>query len=134
MARRAAGGFTVVLEGQEDLIKKLNKINKGVNRILVRAMKKAAAPIIRAAKAKAPFDTGELRDHIGVSVNAKPGNVALIVGPTRGTFYGGFNEFGTKNQPARPFMRPAFDEKKKVAAKIFGDQVIGAINAAAVGK
>lgn len=37
--------------------------------------------------------------------------IALYMGPTvaHGAFYGAFQEFGTKNHPPDPFMRPAFD-------------------------
>lgn len=39
--------------------------------------------------------------------------VALYMGPTRDLFYARFQEFGTINHAADPFMRPAFDAEAK---------------------
>ena len=33
----------------------------------------------------------------------------MFVGPSGGVRHGYFNEFGTENMAAQPFMRPAFD-------------------------
>jgi HK97 gp10 family phage protein len=36
----------------------------------------------------------------------------LTWGPLRSAYYGMFQEFGTRNHPPKPFMRPAFDQHK----------------------
>jgi len=55
--------------------------------------------------------TGNLRASIATAVTEKG---AVIVGPSKQAFYGRFHEFGGefggRNFPARPFMRPAFNK------------------------
>jgi HK97 gp10 family phage protein len=45
-------------------------------------------------------------------------------------FYWRFQEFGTKNQPARPFLRQAFDRNTTQAVDIFSRQVLKRIEKA----
>lgn len=40
-------------------------------------------------------------------------SVVVSVGPTRAAFYGLFQEFGTRNHPPKPFMRPTWDALKE---------------------
>lgn len=81
------------------------------------------------AKARAPVDTGELRNSIKtvVTTNAKQDKGVAKVGPTfsnevlkKGSnkdqsqspgVYGLILEFGNKRQKAQPFLRPSFDSK-----------------------
>ncbi len=51
------------------------------------------------ASARAPVDTGALRD----SIHAEPGKVVVEVP------YAAFVEYGTSDTPAQPFLRPAAD-------------------------
>ena len=46
-------------------------------------------------------------------------------------FYPAYIEFGTPTQPARPFLRPAFDSKKDEAMRIFSREVLLEIDKAA---
>lgn len=46
-------------------------------------------------------------------------------------FYWRFLEFGTSKHPARPFLRPAFESKKEVAAQAIKPALAAAIEAAA---
>jgi len=61
---------------------------------------------------------GYLRASIIVRAIREAGTSAkVIVGPSRRAFYGRFSEFGTSRQPARPWLRPAFDRTREAALK-----------------
>lgn len=126
--------FAVKIEGRKELEKMLDLIPKRVNQVLGKAMEIAIQPIKRAAERKAPIRKtgkgGTLRDNFHTTLNERPGNVAIFLGPGEPAFYGVFYELGTKNQPARPFFRPAFDETHKFASKAFGFVVAKAIRRA----
>jgi HK97 gp10 family phage protein len=77
----------VVITGQDELIARLQALpDKVFRRGLIAAGKKALAPVVTAAKAAAPADSGALRRSIGVKVKIyrKDGNIAFIVGPRSG--------------------------------------------------
>lgn len=81
--------------------------------------------------------TGDLGFRIGVLGGAKGPAVASgeIAGkgkanPGGDTFYWRFVEFGTKNAPARPFMRPAMEESVKPATDEFIKQYDKAVDRA----
>lgn len=84
-------------------------------RRLLPAAKKAAAEALAILademRARAPVDTGALRDSIEVEppTGNFPGGRVIVGGngAAGSTFYGVFVEFGTVYQPAQPFMRPA---------------------------
>lgn len=105
---------------------------------------KAAAPIIRAAKALAPVDTGRLRRAIysfrnrqstrtyeSRLISVRRGNRAAKT--NRDAFYWKFVEFGHLTRrskegpptfvPPKPFMRPAFEGQKYTALQIIQDQM-----------
>lgn len=54
-------------------------------------------------------------------------SVITSVGPTRAAFYGLFQEFGTRNHPPKPFMRPTWDALKNsmldTIARVLGDEI-----------
>jgi HK97 gp10 family phage protein len=106
---------------------------------LVAALRKGARPVAKAARAKAPVDTGALKKAITVRVNTRlgrqVGGAAIQVGIRGGAkeyvndrrnrragrvgqsyeqgsnqFYFRFLEFGTSKLAARPFLRPALAE------------------------
>ncbi len=63
------------------------------------ATRAEARAALRAAQGAAPF-------------------AEVFIGPLARVRYAMWQEFGTENQPARPFMRPAFDSKAKRALVI----------------
>lgn len=99
-----------------------------------RGMMKAMKLVEDRARSMAPVDDGDLRDSI-TTKNAKAKRqrgsvkferntgVELLTGPT-GRPEGGnaaWQEFGTVNQAAQPFMRPAADAQgPKVIAEVIG--------------
>lgn len=54
-------------------------------------------------------------------------SVITNVGPTKSAFYGLFQEFGTRNHPPKPFMRPAWDALQMsmldTMAKTLGEEI-----------
>ena len=86
------------------------------------ALKDVAKLVRKEAKAKAPKDKGNLRKNIATWVKAskRSDNVELQIGVydnktakkkgLKSAFYAMFIEFGTKNQRARPFLKPAVYE------------------------
>ena len=68
-----------------------------------------------------------------VSVRTFGGRKARKVVVTVGqAFYGMFQEFGTRNQPARPWLRPAFDASAPQALEAIMKSLAKAVERAAV--
>ena len=124
--------------GGEELAAMLRTLGESVRRrALLRVLRIAAEPMRQRMADLAPrgraSDTGggideHLADHIGISVAAKVGSVAggqweatdeyqaaVAIGPTRGYFYGRYQEYGTVHHTAQPFGRPAFDGQYETA-------------------
>lgn len=74
----------------------------------------------KAGKGKTDRQPGYLKKHIGRQFKFNSdGSLSVFVGPTKSAFYAKFQELGTSHQPARPFMRPAFDSEKGAAEQAF---------------
>jgi HK97 gp10 family phage protein len=122
-------GLMDLAEGLRDLEKELVALGANAGRrALTRASRKAFAPVLEAARANAPEDTGLLKKHIVITTQrpkegASVVNVGLRVvkaktgapGSTRPLDYQSphwrwhFIEFGTSAKAAHPFLRPALD-------------------------
>lgn len=149
-----ADGFTVKLEGIDDLKRALADATKQIRTKAVRAaLRKAGQVISKEAKQSAPViaaptktrNPGTVKKAIAVR-NSKfarqAGNegVFINVRPLRGSrqktlgkagaknpndpFYWRFQEFGTVKMKARPFLSPAAESKGNEAIKTFMDSVI----------
>lgn len=127
----------VTLEGGEELAAALRALDGGVKAALRAAMRAASEPVVDTANAKAPGP------HIDAEVvSASEGKVTVAVGPDKAHWYYRFLERGAAaheitgsplltfdgregmirmaglthpGMAARPFLRPAFDEKQKAA-------------------
>ncbi len=102
------------LIGGEELVRRLNAMPARVSKkIQVAALKEAGEPMRAAMATNAPRGdrTPHLADNIKILVTrtGDRDEFGVAIGPTREVFWGGYQEFGTKHQPARPFARPAFD-------------------------
>ena len=137
-------GINFEIEGLDILEDKLLKMEAKVGgKFLRQALSKAATPVVRSAKQKAPVDTGALRQSIGKATRKGRGkNVASVfIGPKqsnaravalantkrskpiRGIFYGHMVEIGYGRQAPQPFLRPALEENAANSVKIFGDDL-----------
>ena len=82
----------------------LDKYQENVLERLQKDIEKAALTLERNAKQKCPVDTGKLR----ASITTEVGNLEAEVGTN--VEYAPYVEFGTSEQSAQPFMRPALDK------------------------
>jgi HK97 gp10 family phage protein len=101
------------------------KIRKRVAR---KALRKAAVPIVNTAVSKALTQfhgEGYMATHIMQKAGRSRRLIVQQIGVEGGgrksdqyPYYWRFLEFGTSKMPARPFMRPAFEENKRRALDI----------------
>ena len=119
--------FTFQIRGLPELIHKFDTIeSKFRTKYIRQAIRKGAKPINAEAKSLVPVNSGRLkksiktrslkrsRKTIGVNIKTSCSDNMF----TGEVFYGGMVEFGTERMAAQPFMRPAFDNKKRVAERI----------------
>lgn len=119
--------ITFGFDGFDDLLRKLGLLRQVPSRPAAeRAVLEGAQIIVEQAKRLVPVRTGRLRDSItarlgdggGANVGFRGEGVSVTIGPDhRRGWYGHFIEFGTVDQPARPFMRPAFDSRHRAAER-----------------
>lgn len=127
-----AKSFTIKVDGLADLGARMKGLSKDVNTRIGRAATAAGAGVIRkSAQAKVPVDTGNLKKNIIVK-RIPQGESSLtsehIVTVRQGkltdkqkgaglqdAYYGRFVEHGTSKMPARPYLRPAYDQDKQKA-------------------
>lgn len=64
-----------------------------------------------------------VRDKKSIFDGFTTGSVWVKIGWRKKAFWGMFNEFGTSKMAANPFMRPAFDTKRREALDKFIEQV-----------
>jgi HK97 gp10 family phage protein len=147
-----ANTVTMELTGFKELAAALRELPERVARNGLRAAVNAGATVIKKeAIAKAPKDTGALRDnlyqkqireqsgdmkqtfYVGVrkgvakyantKANRRAGKAGTAYKNDGTTFYWRFLEFGTSKMPAHPFMRPAFESRKEAAVKAIGEKL-----------
>lgn len=133
---------TVRIEGLRELDHALGELPKATARnVLRRVLKKAAEPTLSAMEAHAPRDTGWTAGSIAISSTLNRSNrgdvkregkafAEVYVGSDRGSA-AVFQEWGTVNQPAHPYMRPAWEGTKERALEIIGKELGSEIEKAA---
>lgn len=123
-----AKGVTVSLEGLRELDAALGELGKATGRNVMRRVAMARLqPMAEEARRLAPVEDTDLRDSIAVStklagyarrLNSRSRSEAeAYMGPAgadgkKAPPQGSLQEFGTKNHPPQPFMRPAWDSGK----------------------
>ncbi len=87
-----------------------DKVKAAINRHLDDKMHQTGAAVVARAQAMAPVRTGALRASISylVQYNEAGGRSTLHI--QVGMPYGIYQEFGTRNIPPHPFIRPALNE------------------------
>jgi len=125
----------IKIDGIEELQRALGKLPKElINKAEKAAVRGGAFLISRAAKAKAPVASGHLKKAIGISVKTIKGKTTARIGAksdrktvtrygkqviSNPANYAHLVEYGSANQPAKPFIRPAVETTK--------DEVLGAM-------
>lgn len=94
--------ISLSVEGVDTAIARFGKLEAVAHEAAVLGAAKGAATVEGRAKARAPVDTGRLRDSIHT---ARDADGAELVGTE--VEYARFVEFGTVNMAAEPFLRPA---------------------------
>lgn len=119
---------TSEITGLKDLAKNVDKLSKSFAKSTLRtALRNAAAPVRKEARAQAPRETGRLRRNIKSKATVKRSGYGYAdVGVTTEAFYGNLIETGTSQQPARPFLRPALTKGNQNGA--IQDGFINALN------
>ena len=124
----------VRIEGLTELLEKFDALDsKAAKGALRKALRAGGAVFKQAIIQRTPVKTGQLRDDIiaATSIDASERTGTSSAGPTRHSFYGEFEEFGTSHQPAKPFMRPAFDSAGEDALNAFVEVMTDAVDKAA---
>jgi len=110
-------GVTVKFDVRK-LNKKLKQLESKIEKKIIRQALRAGAKVIaKEAKQLAPVDTGELKSKIKVwALKRSRKKIGVLVGTsakeyTGDQFYAAFVEYGTKDQPAKPFLGPAAEAK-----------------------
>jgi HK97 gp10 family phage protein len=112
-------------EGGKELAANLEKLSKALSRKIQRdALTEAAEPLRARMGELAPRSDKTSGVHLAddIVISSARGQdsdeVAVAVGPSPTTFYGGLQEFGTAHHGAQPFARPAFDSEVDEALEI----------------
>lgn len=130
------------MQRNEHLTKQLNNLPYSLaKKIMRKAARKAAKPLLDAARSFAPVKTGKLRK--GIKIRAiKRKRSSLVVGvkvqtPTReelgipedaAHYYPAVMEYGSANIPARSYMRNAKDASEGEVFKIYQVEIQKLIN------
>lgn len=95
------------LKGFDDLARKLSRMAHAIKpRDEQAILREGAIPLLNEMQILAPVLSGELRDSLAI-VDVEGG---VAVGPTGDQVaVGRYNELGTVNMAAQPFIIPAFD-------------------------
>jgi len=111
--------YLIHVKGLRELNKALNQLPEAVRGdVLEDVLTETAKPFAEIAQQHAPVLTGFLKGSIGVVTEFKTSKsvqVAIRAGAINRPPYGFYQEFGTAQHGAQPFMRPAWDALKRRA-------------------
>jgi len=114
----AEKGITIKVEGLAELQKTLQKFPKDWAKIATQALKPGMAVLESGAKKEAPVDTGVLRSSIGSEIVR--GSGSEVIGKVGSSVkYASFQEYGTRYQPGKPYLRPTLKKEKNRIIKMF---------------
>jgi len=129
------GEIKFELTGVDEMRKVLRLLGVAVEKKLAkRADRAGTEPVIAEAKRLVPFGTGALRDSIDVFPLRQLRNGAAVIEmgvkkPVSRRFH--LTEFGTAHSVAKPFFRPAMDEKAGDALSAMADDLAKGIKSEA---
>jgi len=128
---RAAAGKQFRMQGLSRLQRSLDQLPNRLRETALKNASAAGARVIRnEAKQRVPVETGQLRKNIVVARTIKQkGRKRRIRGAVfvgiRGAarYYAHLVEFGTSKLSARPFLRPALDQKAPEALRAIAEKL-----------
>jgi len=119
-------GITLKVEGLEELQKALQKFPKEWQKIARQSLGPGMALLETEAKQLAPVDTSRLMTSIGSEIVRGPGSE--IIGKVGSNVeYASFQEYGTRFQPGKPYLRPALKRYKDKVVKMFEEGISKAL-------
>ncbi len=119
-------------QGIDSLISKIDAMGKAGLKIEKTALKKAGESILDEARDILESDghvrTGKLKKGLKVSGLKRKGNkkyinVGIQKGDNSNIFYGKFLEWGTSKMSAKPFLGPAYENKREEAKEIIINEI-----------
>ena len=122
--RATAGPMVIVVQGLDELQEALKKFPSEWEQIGMKALGEGMALIASDAKQRAPVDQGRLMSSIGSEEH--PDGIfevsrtgSQIVGKVGSRVeYASYQEYGTRYQSGKPYLRPALEAKKDQAVRI----------------
>lgn len=104
----------------DDLQKKLEVMGRKGSKLENEALLAGAEIINKEIVNRAPEKIGKAKKHLKISKPKREKGIKVVkIGVNKSdnseAFYLKFYEYGTSKQPARPFMRPAYERKRKEA-------------------
>ncbi len=104
----------------DKLQKRLDEMGRKGSILENKALLAGAEVINKEVVKNAPERTGHAKKYLKVSKVSKEKGIKVVkIGISKGdnseAFYLKFHEYGTSKMAARPFMRPAFERKRKEA-------------------
>lgn len=120
--------FNFKIEGGKELDTALKQLGRDLEKKVAKSAVRAGATVIaKEARLHVPVESGTLKNSIRVVTRSKRTGDAVASVVTRSgkkyrsknmdAWYAPLVEFGTKNMPAKPFLRPALDSKGGDAIK-----------------
>lgn len=124
---KRGGAVLAFVSLQNDLDGVVSGIDEEVDEVL----REQAEAIASTARSRVPVDTGNLRDSIEVVEDDRPGysgyRVIADARSTSGRYdvpYAHMVEYGSvHNQPARPFLTPALEERRQETLDAVNDKL-----------
>lgn len=115
--------FDVQITGLRELDDALRELaGPAARRAMRKGMRQGANVVRDEAKARAPKDTGNLKKSIRTRERREEGGwMRYAIEVRRRAFYGRFLEFGTSKMAAKPFLRPAAENKTAEAVERMRD-------------
>ncbi len=109
--------FDVTIQGLDQLDRALQELAWPAARRALRKGMRSGANIVRdEARAKAPVRTRKLQRSIRTRERSEQdGWMRFAIEVPSSAFYGRFFEYGTSKQSAKPFLRPAAENKTEAA-------------------
>ena len=116
------------VEGLKELQEALKKYPDEWNRLAKETMIYGTAPIVSRARELAPFDTGRLSASIGAATGEGIMEVTRVGSEIIGRIgskveYAPYQEYGTRFQPGKSYLRPALAENAGEALKRFEQKI-----------
>lgn len=120
-----------IVHGMDEFKGKLEQLELTVRRqLLIDAAKAGAKILLEEARRRAPTDTGALAAGMTLRVSGGESDIyeaTVDVGPSKKTWYGFMQEFGTKHHAAQPFLGPALEASRDQIISAMKDKLLSAI-------